>query len=170
MIIERLLGYSNKGIITICYKFLYKNESYFLCHRKNSNKYPERLNFQAFTSVLIGCKRLFNFSKIKEYNYFLHAGLWRKQGISYITYFGLQYLFLINLRILIFFFFFFSNSKFGWHFVPTDISFDAIHSINTSNGSRTPSAMVAHFFGVWHQHCSKAAKSSSKLVFQLDPL
>ena len=107
MIIERLLGYSNKGIITICYKFLYKNESYFLCHRKNSNKYPERLNFQAFTSVLIGCERLFNFSKIKEYNYFLHAGLWRKQGISYITYFGLQYLFLINLRILIIFFFFF---------------------------------------------------------------
>ena len=106
--------------------FLYKNESYFLCHRKNSNKYPERLNFQAFTSVLIGCERLFNFSKIKEYNYFLHAGLWRKQGISYITYFGLQYLFLINVRILIFFFFFFQIRS------SVDISFQQIFHLMQS--------------------------------------
>ena len=33
-----------------------------------------------FTRALIGCGRLFNFSKIEEYDYFLQAGLWSKQA------------------------------------------------------------------------------------------
>ena len=51
-----------------------------LKYGKNSNKrFGCLLNFKFFILALNGCGRLLNFSKIKDFDYFLQAALWSKQ-------------------------------------------------------------------------------------------